>query len=226
MIPLPSRSQHRWVSRCSASFPVPTTRAGVFRLEGNALAGDLDCARPDFTKQRGFAQPDDVALTLHTSGSTSQPRAVPLTHLNLCHSARSIGASLNLAAGDRCLNIVSLFHVHGLISALLSSLEAGASIVCTPGFNAANLSRIGSTSSGQPGMQQRPRCTRGFWSRAATKSDVISRSRLRCVSSGRVPVRHAETHGRVGKRVSRSGSGSLRNDGDGVHYYLHSSASG
>ena len=111
-------------------FSCPGEPAGVFRLEGTAVACSLDRA------QQGFAQPSDVALMLHTSGSTAQPRAVPLTHANLCHSARSIGASLDLGANDRCLNVVSLFHVHGLISALLASLAAGASVVCTPGFDA------------------------------------------------------------------------------------------
>ncbi len=163
-------------------FSDPGGMAGVFRLEGAAVAGSLDHAK------RGFAQPGDVALTLHTSGSTAQPRVVPLTHLNLCHSARSISASLDLAADDRCLNIVSLFHVHGLISALLASLTAGASVVCTPGFHAVNfLDWLGEFRAtwytAAPAMHQ------AILGRAATKSDVISRSRLRFIRSGSVPLR-------------------------------------
>ena len=49
---------------------------------------------------------------------------------------RHIRDSLALVPADRCLNIMPLFHIHGLIAALLSSLSAGASVVCTPGFNA------------------------------------------------------------------------------------------
>jgi amino acid adenylation domain-containing protein len=82
--------------------------------------------------------PDDVALALHTSGSTARPKLVPLTHANLCHSARSIAESLRLTSDDRCLNIMPLFHIHGLIGAVLSSWSAGASVVCTPGFEAPN----------------------------------------------------------------------------------------
>ena len=81
-----------------------------------------------------FAQPDDVALVLHTSGTTSRPKMVPLTHTNLCTSARNIVRALELTKGDRCLNMMPLFHIHGLIGALLSSLAAGGSVVCTPGF--------------------------------------------------------------------------------------------
>jgi acyl-CoA synthetase (AMP-forming)/AMP-acid ligase II len=61
---------------------------------------------------------------------------VPLSHANLAASAAHIGATLGLTPADRCLNIMPLFHIHGLIGAVLSSLAAGASVFCTPGFNA------------------------------------------------------------------------------------------
>jgi acyl-CoA synthetase (AMP-forming)/AMP-acid ligase II/acyl carrier protein len=85
----------------------------------------------------GFANTDDPALLLHTSGTTSRPKLVVLTHANLCASARNIAASMALGPNDRCLNVMPLFHIHGLIGALLSSLAAGASVACTPGFHAA-----------------------------------------------------------------------------------------
>ncbi|MGA2649068.1 MAG: amino acid adenylation domain-containing protein [Terracidiphilus sp.] len=81
-----------------------------------------------------YAMADDVALVLHTSGTTSRPKIVPLTHENLCVSAVNIATSLALTVSDRCLNIMPLFHVHGLVGAVLSSLCAGASVVCTPGY--------------------------------------------------------------------------------------------
>ena len=43
--------------------------------------------------------------------------------------------TLQLGPDDRCLNVMPLFHIHGLVAALLASLEAGASVVCTPGFH-------------------------------------------------------------------------------------------
>ena len=78
--------------------------------------------------------PDDVALVLHTSGTTSRPKIVPLTHRNLCASARNVAATLGLTPHDRCLNLMPLFHIHGLVAGLLASLSAGASVVCTGGF--------------------------------------------------------------------------------------------
>jgi len=84
----------------------------------------------------GMAAPDDEALVLHTSGTTSRPKIVPLAQRNVCASAAHVAASLDLTAADRCLNVMPLFHIHGLIAAILASLGAGASVFCTPGFNA------------------------------------------------------------------------------------------
>ena len=105
----------------------PDGPAGAFTLDG-VTAGSP--ARP------GPAEPGDIALLLHTSGTTSRPKLVPLTHANIAASAGHIGATLRLTADDRCLNIMPLFHIHGLIAAVLSSLAAGGSTFCAPGFNA------------------------------------------------------------------------------------------
>ena len=103
--------------------------AGAFTLDlGGGLTG-----KP---ARSGPPGPDDVALILHTSGTTSRPKIVPLTQANLAASARHIGLTLSLTPADRCLNIMPLFHIHGLVAALTSSLAAGASVWCAPGFDA------------------------------------------------------------------------------------------
>ena len=84
----------------------------------------------------GLAQADDVALVLHTSGTTSRPKIVPLRHVNVTASAYHIGEVLALSPDDTCLNIMPLFHIHGLIAAVLGSIAAGGSVSCSPGFNA------------------------------------------------------------------------------------------
>ena len=101
--------------------------AGVFALRGDASSSAA--------VNGGHADADDIALVLHTSGTTSRPKIVPLTQKNICASAKHIATSLNLTTADQCLNVMPLFHIHGLIAAVLASLEAGASITCTPGFN-------------------------------------------------------------------------------------------
>ena len=101
--------------------------AGAFVLQGEPGAAPA---------RAGLAGPDDVAMVLHTSGTTARPKIVPLSHRNVCASAGNIARTLALTPQDLCLNVMPLFHIHGLIGALLSSIAAGASVYCTPGFNA------------------------------------------------------------------------------------------
>jgi oxalate---CoA ligase len=108
---------------------VPGTAAGDFSLR-------LETPLTGTPAQAGMAEAEDVALVLHTSGTTSRPKIVPLRHANVTASARNIGRALALTPGDTCLNIMPLFHIHGLIAAVLSSVAAGGAVCCTPGFNA------------------------------------------------------------------------------------------
>ncbi|XP_027358565.1 oxalate--CoA ligase-like [Abrus precatorius] len=73
-------------------------------------------------------EPDDVALFLHTSGTTSRPKGVPLTQHNLLSSVRNIESVYRLTESDSTVIVLPLFHVHGLIAGLLSSLGAGAAV--------------------------------------------------------------------------------------------------
>ena len=109
--------------------PTPEVGAGCFTLDTSRLSL-ADGAPP------GAATPDDIALVLHTSGTTSRPKIVPLSQRNICASARNIRDSLALTPADRGLNIMPLFHIHGLIAAVSAPLLAGGSVFCTPGFNA------------------------------------------------------------------------------------------
>jgi amino acid adenylation domain-containing protein len=98
----------------------------------------VDDADSGTERDRGavyLPSPEATALILHTSGTTSRPKMVPLTHANLSASARSVAATLQLTADDRCLNVMPLFHIHGLVAALLATLEAGGCVGCTPGFD-------------------------------------------------------------------------------------------
>jgi acyl-CoA synthetase (AMP-forming)/AMP-acid ligase II len=101
---------------------------GRVRLQGEKLPARAQPADPP--------RPEDVALFLHTSGTTSRPKGVPLTHANLMASVRNIAGHYRLGPTDVGLVVMPLFHVHGLIGATLSSLYAGATIVLPPRFSA------------------------------------------------------------------------------------------
>jgi amino acid adenylation domain-containing protein len=101
---------------------------GGLGLTGPATqrASDLDPARRD-----------DDAFILVTSGTTSRPKMVPLTHVSVCLSAYNVGVALALGPRDRLLSVLPMFHGHGLISGVLASLAAGSSVICTPAFDGA-----------------------------------------------------------------------------------------
>lgn len=119
--------------------------AGVipFYLRGEGLTVDLDVQgskRPPVPADRRPAG-DDVALVLHTSGTTSRPKIVPLRQRHLAASARNIVAHLQLTPADRSLEVMPLFHIHGIMTGLLAPLCAEGSVVCTPGFDAFKFQR-------------------------------------------------------------------------------------
>ncbi|KAA3622741.1 MAG: AMP-dependent synthetase [Proteobacteria bacterium] len=148
--------------------------AGRFRFLGNPNG-----ASP---ARSGMAAADDIALILHTSGTTSRPKIVPLSHANLARSARNIGQSLALTADDRCMNIMPLFHIHGLVAAILASVGAGGSTYCTPGFNA--LKFFGWFEEAAPSWYTAvPTMHQAILQRAARSMDVIERHPLRFIRS-------------------------------------------
>ncbi|NBQ74668.1 MAG: AMP-dependent synthetase [Acetobacteraceae bacterium] len=152
---------------------VPGEHAGSFTLEGGSTA---KAAQP------GAAEADDIALVLHTSGTTARPKIVPLSQANICASARHIGATLALSPADACLNIMPLFHIHGLIAAVLSSLGAGGAVICTPGFDALRFFRLldeerPSWYTAVPTMHQT------ILTRADRNAEIIERAKLRFIRS-------------------------------------------
>ena len=151
----------------------PDDPAGFFRIRG------AESARAPLP---GPARAEDVALVLHTSGTTSRPKIVPLTHQNVCASAFNVAESLSLVSSDRCLNVMPLFHIHGLIAAVLASLSAGASVCCTPGFN--GLKFFGWMDEYRPTWYTAvPTMHQAILARADRNKDTIARNPLRFLRS-------------------------------------------
>lgn len=115
----------------------PATDARLRRLADVLGIPLIECPREAVsTSDISLAEraPQDIALVLHTSGTTAKPKQVPLSHANLLASMRHIGETLALTTDDRALTIMPLFHIHGLLAGLLAPLAAGGSVVCTPGL--------------------------------------------------------------------------------------------
>ncbi|RDI85280.1 hypothetical protein Vi05172_g4594 [Venturia inaequalis] len=87
-------------------------------------------------KQVEQAQADDVALVLHTSGTTGRPKAVPLTHRNLTRTMKNIQQTYQLTPSDRTYLVMPLFHVHGLLAGFLAPLASHGSVIVPQKFSA------------------------------------------------------------------------------------------
>ena len=111
--------------------PMSNAGAGMFELvdEGRGRV------REGFHEELDYAQPSDMALVLHTSGTTARPKIVPLSQGNICSSGKNVAQTLRLIPSDRCLNVMPLFHIHGLVAGIVASVSAGASVICSPGFD-------------------------------------------------------------------------------------------
>ena len=152
----------------------PALGSGAFTLNLGGLAGP--CTLP------GAAQAGDIALVLHTSGTTSRPKIVPLTQTNVCASAGNIATTARFTSEDRGLNVMPLFHIHGLIAGILAPLSRGGSVSCTPGFNA--LKFFGWMDEVKPTWYTAvPTMHQTIVSRAANNAELIARNPLRFIRS-------------------------------------------
>ena len=150
------------------------------RISDNQPLGTFEL----FDKETDYKNPNDYdeALVLHTSGTTSRPKIVPLSNLNIFTSAVNISKSLKLTADDHCLNIMPLFHIHGLIAVLSASAKVGASVCASNGFNALKFLDLAETQnitwySGVPTMHQ------AILLRAQKNSDKAKKLNLRFIRS-------------------------------------------
>lgn len=157
----------------------------IIRLsESKRVAGlfSLDAEKSSNIIKDEAVSGNDVALILHTSGTTSRPKIVPLLQSNIVASASNIAQSLSLSSSDRCMNVMPLFHIHGLIAAVSASLSVGASIWCSPGFNA--LSFFSNLDEAKPTWYTAvPTMHQAILARSGRNSEIIKNNPLRFLRS-------------------------------------------
>jgi acyl-CoA synthetase (AMP-forming)/AMP-acid ligase II/acyl carrier protein len=157
--------------------PVPQAAAGTFTLHGECTDAAAD--EP--------VSAEHVAVVLPTSGTTSRPKLVPQTHRNICASAFGSVAALALTQSDRCLNVVPLFHGHGLHATVLASLAAAASVVCTPEFDVRNF--YSWLAAFQPSWYSAvPTVHQAIVAQAMSNRERIAGHRLRFIRSSSAPL--------------------------------------
>jgi len=152
------------------------------QADGTLMLKAVKNARP--ARPEALAGPDDIAMILHTSGTTSRPKRVPIRHRNLAASAHNIARTYELSEADRSLCIMPLFHIHALVASMLATFTSGGTVICpTGGFNALEFWNIVDTFkptwySAVPTMHQ------VLLSRADRNAAVIKANPFRFIRSG------------------------------------------
>jgi acyl-CoA synthetase (AMP-forming)/AMP-acid ligase II len=88
------------------------------------------------------ADPNALALLIYTSGTTGRPKGVMLSHANLIAMARMWADWLAVTPAERCLLILPLFHVNGIMVSVVGPLLAGGSVVIGPRFDPTDFWRV------------------------------------------------------------------------------------
>jgi acyl-CoA synthetase (AMP-forming)/AMP-acid ligase II len=106
----------------AAEAGVPASAIGIAdgQLEVDGRAGEPRADAPG---------PDTLALLLHTSGTTSKPKTVPIRQRNLVASAGAVARTYQLTGDDVTICVMPLFHVHGLVATVLATLSTGGTVV-------------------------------------------------------------------------------------------------
>jgi long-chain acyl-CoA synthetase len=123
------------ITNCLRDFQYKVT---IYNLDDDSLdvVGENERVFPEIVN--GVPSEDDVALMLHTSGTTSRPKCVMLTHKNLFSNIKSNIESLSLTERDKTLICLPLFFGYCNTAQLLTHLYLGASIVLMESMFLAN----------------------------------------------------------------------------------------
>ncbi len=130
--------------------------------------------------------PDQTAMMLYTSGTTSRPKGAEITHGNLTANIASLHEAWGWRADDVLLHVLPIFHVHGLVVALHGALHAGATAVMCRTFEASEALELlcsgrFSVFMGVPTMHRR------LYQQAGDRRVDLSHLRLMTSGSDRLP---------------------------------------
>ena len=143
----------------------------------------------DYSPEREYSlpsDPDQTAMMLYTSGTTSRPKGAQISHGNLTANIAALHEAWGWREDDALLHALPIFHVHGLVVALHGALHAGATAVLCPAFVAEQAlellrSRRFTVFMGVPTMHRR------LYQAAGGRRIDLSHMRLMTSGSDRLP---------------------------------------
>ena len=120
-----SRLLHDGSATATAAAAAANVPASTIRLEGASLHVAGQPGEPI----EGVGAPEALALLLHTSGTTSKPKTVPIKQRNIVASTGAVARTYGLTGEDVTMCVMPLFHVHGLVAAVLATLSTGGTVL-------------------------------------------------------------------------------------------------
>ncbi|MEU3010201.1 class I adenylate-forming enzyme family protein [Nocardia asteroides] len=112
--------------------PVALGMVDLLRRPGFGVIDDsleIRWQRPDSRHETRASNPEDTAMLLFTSGSTSTPKGVLITHAGLVGAAHYVGLTGEISAEDRMIHMLPHYHVGGVVDGILGMHLVGAATI-------------------------------------------------------------------------------------------------
>ena len=114
-----------WINWLSTVHALPALEDGQVHAWASALQGEVSLGPVT-------AQSEDLAVLPYTSGTTGLPKGCMHTHGTIMHNAMSSGLWANGTPENKCLCVVPMFHITGMVSVMHATIFMGATLILMP----------------------------------------------------------------------------------------------
>jgi fatty-acyl-CoA synthase len=101
-------------------------------LEGGEVHAWASVSQGEVSLGPVTAQSEDLAVLPYTSGTTGLPKGCMHTHGTIMHNAMSSGLWANGTPENKCLCVVPMFHITGMVSVMHATIFMGATLILMP----------------------------------------------------------------------------------------------
>jgi fatty-acyl-CoA synthase len=121
----PEELPETWSVWLKTVHALPVIEDGQVHAWASALQGEVELGPVT-------AQSEDLAVLPYTSGTTGLPKGCMHTHGTIMHNAMSSGLWANGTPENKCLCVVPMFHITGMVSVMHATIFMGATLILMP----------------------------------------------------------------------------------------------
>jgi len=121
----PEELPETWSVWLKTVHALPLLEDGQVHAWASALQGEVELGPVS-------AQSEDLAVLPYTSGTTGLPKGCMHTHGTIMHNAMSSGLWANGTPENKCLCVVPMFHITGMVSVMHATIFMGATLILMP----------------------------------------------------------------------------------------------